>query len=143
MTITNLNRSDYRPDIDGLRAIAILGVLVYHLNPSFLPGGFLGVDIFFVISGFLITRHLVTSFRSKTFSIWYFYDRRIRRILPALTVVVIATTFVLWFVLIPFPEFRRFSESIASVGLIAPNMYFWQVVGYFNESGSVPLLHTW
>lgn len=143
MAITNLNRSDYRPDIDGLRAIAILGVLVYHLYPSFLPGGFLGVDIFFVISGFLITRHLVTSFQNKNFSIWYFYDRRIRRILPALTVVVIITTFVLWFVLLPFPEFRRFSESIASVGLIAPNMYFWRVVGYFNESGSVPLLHTW
>jgi peptidoglycan/LPS O-acetylase OafA/YrhL len=85
-----LHHKSYRPDIDGLRAIAILGVLIFHLDKSLLPGGFLGVDVFFVISGFLITSIIRRDIEGDGFSIVRFYERRIRRIMPAFFVVMLA-----------------------------------------------------
>src|SRR4051794_1467623 len=91
----------YRPDIDGLRAVSILLVVGYHAHPWLIPGGFVGVDVFFVISGFLITRIVLTQADAGSFSIAGFYGRRVRRIFPALIVVVAATWLIGWFVLLP------------------------------------------
>lgn len=135
---------EYRPDIDGLRALAILGVLVFHVFPHTLPGGFLGVDVFFVISGFLITKHILQSLKSGRFSFLDFYERRARRILPALIAVVSAVSLISWFFLVPFPEFRSLGQSIASVASMSSNIYFHLKSDYFDlASREIPLLHTW
>jgi peptidoglycan/LPS O-acetylase OafA/YrhL len=91
----------YRPDIDGLRALAVMAVILFHTFPRYLPGGFVGVDIFFVISGFLITKILLNDLKDGTFSAANFYARRIRRIFPALIVVLIATFALGWHFLLP------------------------------------------
>src|SRR5262249_37910240 len=103
---TTLNRArvpeiPYRADVDGLRAIAVLTVIGFHANPSLIPGGFVGVDIFFVISGFLISSLILTGLRDSSFSFIEFYGRRIRRLFPALIVVLLATWSVGWFILPP------------------------------------------
>ena len=100
----------YRPDIDGLRAIAILPVLFFHAGFSFMPSGYVGVDVFFVISGYLITSIILKELENGTFSIAHFYERRIRRIIPALTTVVLATFIASAFLLLPM-EFERFNQG--------------------------------
>lgn len=133
----------YRPDIDGLRALAILPVVFFHLDASIVPGGFVGVDIFFVISGFLITSIIFRELIEKRFSFSYFYERRIRRIIPALAVVMGCSYVAAWLLLLP-GDFRAFSESLAATGVFAANLFFWKKTDYFSDPvDSIPLLHMW
>src|SRR6266568_6087001 len=96
-----MTQSDYRRDIDGLRAVAVVLVVFFHAFPQLVPGGFIGVDVFFVISGFLITKIISTDIERNRFSISHFYARRIRRIFPALIVVLLAAIIIGWFLLLP------------------------------------------
>lgn len=134
----------YRPDIDGLRAIAVLSVVLFHLNPDFVRGGFAGVDIFFVISGYLITTVIYAQVRNGNFSFSEFYRRRINRIAPALFVLVAAVSVVGLAVLGPMDLVRLF-KSGAAAGLGVSNAYFWREYGNYFSSGvdEAPLLHTW
>ena len=133
----------YRADIDGLRAISVLSVLAFHLGVSRAPGGFIGVDVFFVISGFLITSLIAGDLEQSRFSLRRFYERRIRRIAPALAVVLAATTAGAAWLLFPAP-FRDYGQSLVAATLSASNIYFWQTSNYFSApAGALPLLHTW
>lgn len=136
--------SKYRPDIDGLRAVAILGVLVYHLDSQMLPGGFVGVDVFFVISGFLISGLIDRDLKGGTFSIARFYERRIRRIIPALFAMICAVLAASWILLLP-ADLIALGKSVRYAVMALPNIHFQRITDdYFNESVSqVPLLHTW
>ncbi len=133
----------YRPHIDGLRAIAILSVLLYHVGLTPFSGGFVGVDVFFVISGYLITEILTRDIANGRFSILAFYDRRIRRIFPALFTVLIAIATLAWFVY-PDDLLKKLSEGIVATVLFASNILFWLRFGYFNHNASgEPVIHTW
>jgi peptidoglycan/LPS O-acetylase OafA/YrhL len=133
----------YRADIDGLRAVAVLPVVLYHAGLPAISGGFVGVDVFFVISGFLITSIVVTEISENRFSLVSFYERRARRILPALTAVVLATFVAGWFVLIP-SEFKDLGQSALSTALFLSNLYFMLKLDYFATAAEfAPLLHTW
>ncbi|MCK5854336.1 MAG: acyltransferase [Sulfurovaceae bacterium] len=133
----------YRKDIDGLRAIAVLAVLFYHLGFSFISGGFIGVDIFFVISGFLITQSIQNDLKDNIFTIKHFYIKRIRRIVPLLFVTTMVTMVVALFVL-PIEDLKEFALSVTSVSLFGSNIFFWQHIDYFSVSAELkPLLHTW
>lgn len=133
----------YRAEIDGLRALAILPVVFFHADISLFSGGYVGVDVFFVISGFLITRILVDELNSNRFSIAGFYERRARRILPALFVMVALTVPAAWRWLPP-SEMTKFSDSLSSVALFSSNFLFWRQSGYFDTAAELkPLLHTW
>jgi peptidoglycan/LPS O-acetylase OafA/YrhL len=133
----------YRPDIDGLRAISILLVVGYHAQPWLVPGGFIGVDIFFVISGFLITRIILSQVKTNTFSSMEFYSRRIRRIFPALIVVLAVTYLIGWFVLLP-DGFSMLGKSIAAGVAFVSNLFQLSQVGYFAPDATEnPLLHLW
>ena len=137
------NNKSYRPDIDGLRAIAVFSVLLFHLHHNNLPGGFTGVDVFFVISGFLITNILHKEMRVGNFSILHFYERRARRILPALCVVTLIVFAVCFFLFFP-PDFKDFGQSTSATSLFMSNILFWKESGYFAlPSLQKPLLHTW
>jgi len=133
----------YRNEIDGLRALAVIPVILFHAKFPFFNGGYLGVDIFFVISGYLITTYLVESLDSNTFSLVTFYEKRIRRIFPAL--------FFVLFCCIPFAitwmfpdQLKLFSQGIISVVFFVSNFFFWLKSGYFEPSAEEnPLLHTW
>ena len=133
----------YRPDIDGLRAIAVLAVLFFHAGLGF-SGGFVGVDIFFVISGFLITSIIIKDLSAGSFSILHFWERRARRILPALFVVVLFSLICGYFLFFPFDYFRHGSSALMLTSL-ASNIYFWRNSdGYFTGPvETMPLLHTW
>lgn len=137
-------KAGYRSDIDGLRAIAVLGVLLFHIRSSLMPGGYLGVDVFFVISGYLITGIIERGRERGTFSFADFYERRIRRIIPALyvmmAVTIIPAALKMWPV-----EFESFGKSLKYVAISMGNFEFLDSVeDYFNEgSDLVPLLHTW
>lgn len=133
----------YRPDIDGLRAVAVLSVVIFHAFPSALPAGFIGVDVFFVISGYLITGILCADLSNNQFSIRDFYARRIRRIFPALATVLAATFAVGWFTLFD-EEFRELGKHmLAGVGFVS-NLALWQEAGYFDRAAELkPLLHLW
>ena len=132
----------YRADIDGLRAIAVLIVLGFHAG-GLLPGGFVGVDIFFVISGYLITSILISDLAAGRFSLLTFYERRARRILPALFFVLICCLPFAWLWMMP-EQLNDFFKSIMAVGLFASNILFWQEIGYFTVAAEeMPLLHTW
>lgn len=133
----------YQPEIDGLRAIAVISVLLFHLEYAFIPGGFVGVDVFFVISGFLITRILYRDVSAGNFSFKRFYMRRIKRLAPALIAVLLATFVVSLFFLTPNFLQRVSGAMIASV-LSVSNIFFWLESGYFDASADLkPLLHTW
>jgi peptidoglycan/LPS O-acetylase OafA/YrhL len=133
----------YRPDIDGLRAIAVGAVLAYHAFPSLLPGGFIGVDIFFVISGFLITTILLQSLAAGDFSYRDFYARRIRRIFPALVLVLLATLAFGWWVLLP-GEFSQLGKQTTGGAAFFANLVFLGEAGYFDATAETkPLLHLW
>jgi peptidoglycan/LPS O-acetylase OafA/YrhL len=133
----------YRPDIDGLRALSILLVVGYHAIPMLVPGGFVGVDIFFVISGFLITGIILTEIDAGTFSPARFYARRVRRIFPALIVVLLVTYLIGWFVLLPEPYALLGRNLVASVAF-ASNLFQLGQTGYFApDAAENPLLHLW
>jgi peptidoglycan/LPS O-acetylase OafA/YrhL len=133
----------YRREIDGLRAIAVLSVILFHSGLQALSGGFVGVDVFFVISGYLITAIIVEDLDNKNFSIAQFYERRIRRILPALFLVIVACLPVAWLWLLPH-DFRKFTDSIVAVVLFVSNHLFSNQSGYFDTTSELkPLLHTW
>jgi peptidoglycan/LPS O-acetylase OafA/YrhL len=143
LTIAASSRHGYRPDIDGLRAVAVIAVVLYHGWPNFFPGGFIGVDIFFVISGYLITSIIVSELEQGRFSILGFYARRIRRIFPALLLVLGATLGFGWAVLLP-AEFRQLGRHIAAGGSFASNLLLWNEAGYFDNAAiTKPLLHLW
>ncbi len=134
---------DHRREIDGLRTIAVLPVILSHAKFGLVPGGYLGVDIFFVISGFLITLMLVADMEAGRFSLLQFYERRARRILPALTLVVAVTSLVAWFWLLP-DDLLKYSQSVMAVALFASNFFFWQTDNYFAPAADLaPMLHTW
>ena len=133
----------YRPEIDGLRAIAVTAVILFHGGIVDLPGGFAGVDVFFVISGFLITQILMNDLGRSNFSLLQFYERRVRRIYPALFVVLALTSLLAWALLIP-PQLEAYSKSLASVVLFVSNFLFAANSGYFSPAlEEAPLLHTW
>ena len=136
-------RTGYRPDIDGLRAIAVLAVVLYHAGVPGITGGFVGVDVFFVISGFLITTLIVQQQDSQSFSLLNFYARRARRLFPALLVVLVTSALLAWLLLMP-SEFEDFGESLATAAAFSSNILFWSEAGYFDgPSEFKPLLHTW
>lgn len=138
-----LARPKYRADIDGLRAFAVSTVVVYHAYPSILPGGFIGVDVFFVISGFLISTIIFSSLERDTFSVLEFYNRRIRRIFPALLLVLLAILAVGWFVLLS-DEYRTLGWHVAGGAGFVSNLVLWAESGYFDDAAyAKPLLHLW
>ena len=133
----------YRKEIDGLRAIAVLPVIFFHGNLFGMTGGYIGVDIFFVISGYLITSILIEEIEGGRFSILNFYERRARRILPALTAVLLFTT-IAAFILMPAGLLKSYSQSLVSVSTFLSNVFFYLTSGYFSTaSDEKPLLHTW
>lgn len=143
MNPTLTTSTPYRASIDGIRAIAVLSVFVFHLFPEALPGGYLGVDIFFVISGYLITGILLRENHQGRFSFVNFYSRRIKRIFPALFTVLVLTALVATFLLTP-ATYTNFMKSARFAAAQVANFFFAQHVGYFEEGFSgQPLLHTW
>lgn len=133
----------YRADIDGLRAIAVLAVVLFHAFPAWLPGGFVGVDVFFVISGYLISSIIFKALAGGDFSFADFYLRRVRRIFPALLLVILTSLALGWNVLLPF-EYRELGKhAAAGLGFVA-NLVYWREAGYFDTAAELkPLLHLW
>ncbi|MGG7444986.1 acyltransferase family protein [Kosakonia oryzendophytica] len=137
------NSIRYRPEIDGIRAIAVVSVVLYHFFPHLVPGGFIGVDIFFVISGYLISSIILNKSKNNTFSILDFYARRIKRIFPALSVVLITCIVFGWFALLT-DEYRQLGKHVAASTLFAQNLMLLSEANYFdNASITKPLLHLW
>ncbi|WP_397450686.1 acyltransferase family protein [Pseudomonas sp. NA-150] len=134
---------DFRKDINGLRAIAVIAVMLFHFNPAWLPGGYAGVDIFFVISGYLITGIIFRGLQKKTFSLIAFYTSRARRIIPALAAMCFVLLLFGWFYLLPL-EYKELGKHIAgSLGFIS-NFVYWSEAGYFTAGAHEKwLLHTW
>lgn len=133
----------YRPEIDGLRAIAVLSVILFHAGVPFCKGGYMGVDVFFVLSGYLITSLILAEKSKGSFSLTNFYDRRARRILPALVFILLACLPFAW-LWMNLLERSDFYKSLVAVGLFATNFLFWKETGYFFQSTQlIPLLHTW
>jgi len=133
----------YRPDIDGLRAFAVLSVVLFHAFPSLLPGGFVGVDVFFVISGFLISSIMFKSLQAGNFSFSDFYARRVKRIFPALIVVLAASFAFAWFVLFN-DELKQLGKHLLRAAAFLSNFILWHESGYFdNAAETKPLLHLW
>ena len=134
---------NYRRDIDGLRALAVIPVVLFHAGFNFFQGGYIGVDVFFVISGYLITSIILKELKDDTFSIINFYERRARRILPALFFVMLICIPFSYFLLLP-NELIQFGNSLIYVSLFGSNFLFWQESGYFDVASELkPLLHTW
>ncbi|HYK43019.1 MAG TPA: acyltransferase, partial [Thermoanaerobaculia bacterium] len=132
----------YRPEIDGLRGVAVVLVVLFHAGFG-CPGGYVGVDVFFVISGFLITSLIWKDLEGERFTFARFWERRARRIVPALVAVVAATLFAGWFLLLP-ADYERLGRSAASQAVFAANVHFWLTGGYFAPAAAEqPLLHTW
>lgn len=137
------NTVKYRPDIDGLRALAVLLVVGYHAFPTVVPSGFIGVDIFFVISGFLISNIIFNGILEKNFSLTHFYSRRIRRIFPALTLVLASCLLFGWFLLWQ-DEYQQLAKHTQGAALFISNFLLWLESGYFDAAAEVkPLLHLW
>jgi peptidoglycan/LPS O-acetylase OafA/YrhL len=135
--------SSYQPHIDGLRAIAVLSVIAFHSFPERVPGGFVGVDIFFVISGFLISGIILNGLNRGSFTFADFYSRRIRRIFPALAVV-LAVTLVLGYLFLFPSEFRNLGKHVLGGALFVANITLWRDTGYFDTAAELkPLLHLW
>lgn len=133
----------YRPEIDGLRTIAVIPVILSHAGIALFSGGFVGVDIFFVISGYLITTILFNEIDAGTFDIVNFYERRARRILPALFLVMLLSLPFAWFWLLP-QDLASFAKSVMAVSVYGSNFLFWKESGYFATAAQLkPLLHTW
>jgi len=139
-----MGKPHYRPDIDGLRAIAVISVVLFHLDKNLVQGGFVGVDIFFVISGYLITLISYRKILEKRFTFSDFYRRRINRIIPALVTMLICVVIAGLIVLSPADLTRLFKGAVAAIAAMS-NMYFWREYGNYFSSGisEAPLLHTW
>lgn len=134
---------NYRKEIDGLRALAVIPVILYHAGFEWLGGGYVGVDIFFVISGYLITTIIIKEQEAGTFTITNFYERRARRILPALFFIIFVTLPFAWYWLLPF-ELKDFGKSLVAVTMFSSNILFWLESDYFSAGAElIPLLHTW
>ena len=133
----------YRREIDGLRAVALVPVILFHSNVQSFSGGFIGVDVFFVISGYLITSIILAELKVKEFTFNNFYERRARRILPALFIVLFSCLpFALYF-LRP-GDHLEFSKSLIAINLFTSNILFWRTSGYFSTVAELnPLIHTW
>ncbi len=139
----HLTHPKYRADIDGLRAIAVLSVVGFHVFPFWVKGGFIGVDVFFVISGFLISSIIFGSLERNSFSFVEFYSRRIKRIFPALLLVLIATFALGWFALLA-DEYKQLGKHIAGGAGFISNILLWNESGYFDSAAATkPLLHLW
>ncbi len=139
----HLSHPKYRPDIDGLRAVAVLAVVAFHAFPSWVRGGFIGVDVFFVISGYLISTIIFENLDKGTFSFAEFYARRIKRIFPALLLVLIACFAFGWFALLA-DEYKQLGKHIAASAGFISNFTLWNEAGYFDNSAETkPLLHLW
>ena len=121
----------YRPEIDGLRALAVVPVILFHAGFEFFSGGFVGVDVFFVISGYLITTILIEDIENNRFSLVSFYERRVRRMFPALFFVMLVCIPFAWIWMTP-NQMTEFSKSLVAVSLFASNIYFWQKSDYFG-----------
>jgi peptidoglycan/LPS O-acetylase OafA/YrhL len=133
----------YRPEIDGLRAVAVVPVILFHAGFDLFSGGYVGVDVFFVISGYLITTILVNDIENNRFSLVSFYERRARRILPALFFVMLLCIPFAWMWMLP-SQLQSFSRSLIAVSLFSSNILFWRESGYFGAAAEEkPLLHTW
>ena len=140
---TTTSALSYRPDIDGLRAIAVLAVLFFHADLGFVPGGYAGVDIFFVISGYLITRLIVGEIDEDNFSLMRFYERRIRRLFPALFLVLFVSLVAGALILLP-QDFTYMSRNTFGAAAFVSNIAYWTQTGYFEGDAKVRvLLHTW
>lgn len=140
---SRLSQPKYRADIDGLRAVAVLAVVCFHAFPSWLKGGFIGVDVFFVVSGYLISTIIFESLDRGIFNFSEFYARRIRRIFPALILVLIACFTFGWFALLP-DEYKQLGQHIFAGAAFVSNLLLWSEAGYFdNGAETKPLLHLW
>lgn len=134
---------NYRNDIDGLRAIAVIGVILYHFGATGISGGFVGVDVFFVLSGYLIGNIIFTQLEKKEFSLSNFYFRRVRRLFPVYVFVMLVTFFIAYGVMLP-GDFREFGQSIFTSSIYLSNVLFYLEAGYFDSASNLkPLLHTW
>jgi peptidoglycan/LPS O-acetylase OafA/YrhL len=134
---------NYRSDIDGLRALAVVSVVIFHAFAWLIPGGYAGVDVFFVISGYLITTNILNGLNESTFTIQGFYQRRIRRIFPALVTMLALVYAFGWFVLLA-TEYRQLGKHVGSGASFISNIILWQESGYFDTSSAVkPLTHLW
>ena len=136
------NKETHRLDIDGLRAVAVLLVILFHTGVAAFSGGFIGVDIFFVISGYLITGIIVRDLSSGSFSLGKFYERRVRRILPALLTVLLVCSIACYFLFLP-QDLIHFAHSLFAALFSYSNVYFWTQAGYFKPAYAKALLHTW
>src|SRR5262245_30018379 len=137
------SHNTYRRDIDGIRAIAVVLVLIFHAFPGVLPGGFVGVDVFFVISGFLITQILLIDLEHSRFSVGRFYVRRVRRIFPALLVILIACLAFGWKTLLA-EDLAGLAKHVFGSSIFSSNLFLWQEVDYFDKASEAkPLLHLW
>jgi peptidoglycan/LPS O-acetylase OafA/YrhL len=133
----------HRKEIDGIRALAIISVILFHAGFSTFSGGFFGVDIFFVISGYLITKVISEELENGTFSLFNFYERRVRRIIPALLFVMLCTLPFAWFIMMP-QDLKEFSRSLISTPFFLSNFLFYSTSDYFSTSSEFkPLIHTW
>lgn len=142
-TPPHLSHPRYRPDIDGLRAVAVLSVVAFHAFPTWMNGGFIGVEVFFVISGFLISTIIFENLDRGTFSFSEFYARRIKRIFPALLLVLLASYAFGWFALLA-DEYKQLGKHIAAGAGFVSNFVLWGEAGYFDNSAETkPLLHLW
>lgn len=142
-SLRHLTHPKYRPDIDGLRAVAVLSIVAFHAFPAWMKGGFIGVDIFFVISGFLISTIIFENLDKGTFSFAKFYARRIKRIFPALLLVLVASYAFGWFALLA-DEYKQLGKHIAASAGFVSNFVLWGEAGYFDNSAETkPLLHLW
>jgi peptidoglycan/LPS O-acetylase OafA/YrhL len=134
---------EYRREIDGLRALAVVPVILFHAGFGWVRGGYVGVDVFFVISGYLITSIIVSEKNAGRFTLRGFYERRARRILPALFLVTIACIIPAWFWMLS-NQLELFAESVLAVALFTSNILFWRKSDYFAPAvEDMPLLHTW
>ncbi len=140
--VARSGRLKYRPDIDGLRAVAVLSVMAFHMELSHFSGGFVGVDVFFVISGYLISAIVFSEISAETYSITSFYERRIRRIFPALFAMLILFSVCALFYMFS-SEMVNYAKSLLAASASVSNFYFWQHSGYFDAPTLNPLLHTW
>jgi peptidoglycan/LPS O-acetylase OafA/YrhL len=142
-SLSKKSSPSYRRDIDGLRGIAVLLVLAFHLGTSKCSGGFIGVDVFFVISGYLISSIILSEISASRFSLLSFYERRIRRIAPALFVMMLVTSLLAYKFFLP-AELEQFAKSLLASTFSISNLYFFHQSGYFEGPAAMkPLLHTW
>jgi peptidoglycan/LPS O-acetylase OafA/YrhL len=141
--VAHPRKETYRPEIDGLRAIAVLVVVLFHARIGFFPGGFVGVDVFFVISGFLISGLILRDIHGAGFGFIDFMERRVRRIMPAMVVTVAAIVVAAWYLYLP-QDFERLGRALKSQTLFTSNLFHRRLTGYFGpQAEAQPLLHTW